>query len=52
MNQLDSIEELYNMYSEKEESPRIVKVAADDLDFDSDNENGWQTHTLNCRVVS
>jgi len=39
MNQLDPIEELYNMYSEEEESLRIVEVAADNLDFDLDTED-------------
>jgi len=37
MNWLDPIEELYNMYSE-EDTPRIVEVENDDLDFDSDIE--------------
>ena len=39
MNQLDLIEELYNMYSEEGETPRIVEVVDDGLDFDLDNEN-------------
>jgi len=38
MNQLDPIEELYNMYSEEEDTPRIVEVVDDRLDFDSDVE--------------
>jgi len=38
MNWLNLIEELYNLYSE-EESPRIVEVAGDDMDFDLDIEN-------------
>ena len=38
MNQLDSIEELYSMCSEKENTPRIVEVEKDDLDFVSDIE--------------
>ena len=38
MNQLDPIEELYNMYSEEEDTPRIVEVVDDELDFDSDVE--------------
>jgi len=32
------MEELYDMYSEEEEAPRIVEVAEDGLDFDSDLE--------------
>ena len=38
MNQLDPIEELYNMYSEKEDTPRIVELVDDELDFVSDAE--------------
>jgi len=38
MNRLDPIEELYNMYLEKEDTPRIVEVRDDDLDFVSDIE--------------
>jgi len=38
MNRLDPIEELYNMYSEEEDTPRIVEVEDDDLDFVSDIE--------------
>ena len=38
MNQLDPIEELYDMYSEEEDTPRIVEVKDDDLDFVSDVE--------------
>ena len=33
MNRLDSIEELYEMYSEEEDTPRIVEVEDDGLDF-------------------
>ena len=40
MNQLDPIEELYNMYLNKEETPRIVEVMGDDLNFHSNLENG------------
>ena len=40
MNWLDSIEELYDIYSEEEESLRIVEVVMDDLDFNLDIENG------------
>jgi len=38
MNQLDPIEELYNMYSEEEGTPRIVEVGDGDLDFVLDTE--------------
>ena len=38
MNQLDPIKELYNMYSEEEDTPRIVEVGNDNLDFDLDIE--------------
>ena len=38
INRLDPIEELYNMYSEEEDTPRIVEVVDDGLDFDSDVE--------------
>jgi len=40
MNQLDPIEELYDMYSEEKDVPRIVEVTDDRLDFVSDNKNG------------
>ena len=34
MKQLDPIEELYDLYSEEEDSPKIVEVLEDtDLDF-------------------
>jgi len=36
MNRLDPIEELYNMYSEEEDTLRIVEVGDDDLDSVSD----------------
>ena len=36
MNRLDPIEELYNMYSEEEDTPRIVEIEDDGLDFLSD----------------
>jgi len=39
MNQLDPIEELYDMYSDKEETLRILEIAGDDLYFDLDIEN-------------
>jgi len=39
MNQLDPIEELYNMYLEEESTPRIVEVVDNGLDFDLDNKN-------------
>jgi len=33
MNQLDPIEELYNMYLEEEDTLRIVELTDDGLDF-------------------
>jgi len=33
MNQLDPIEELYDMYLEEEDTPRIVEIEDDGLDF-------------------
>jgi len=36
MNQLDPIEELYSMYSEEEDTLRIVEVEDDGLDWVSD----------------
>ena len=36
MNRLDPIKELYNMYSEKENTLRIIEVEDDGLDFVSD----------------
>jgi len=36
MNQLDPIKELYDMYLEEEDTPRIVEVKDDGLDFVSD----------------
>jgi len=38
MNWLDPIEELYGMYSEEEDTPRIVEIEDDGLDFVSDIE--------------
>jgi len=38
MNRLDPIEELYDMYLEEEDTPRIVELADDRLDFVSDVE--------------
>ena len=38
MNQLDPIEELYNMYSEEEDTPRIVEIGDNRLDWVSDIE--------------
>jgi len=38
MNRLDPIKELYNMYSEEEDTLRIEKVGDDDLGFVSDIE--------------
>jgi len=36
MNRLDPIEELYDMYSEEEDTPRIVELGDDRLGFVSD----------------
>ena len=33
MNRLDPIEELYEMYSEEEDAPKIVEIEDDGLDF-------------------
>ena len=38
MNRLDPIEELYNMYSEEEDTPRIVELRDNGLDLVSDIE--------------
>jgi len=38
MNQLDPIEELYDMYSEEEDTPRIIEIENDGLDLVSDVE--------------
>ena len=38
MNRLDPIEKLYKMYSEEEDTPRIVEIEDDGLDFVSDVE--------------
>ena len=38
MNWLDPIEELYKMYSEEEDTPRIVEIEDNRLDFVSDIE--------------
>jgi len=38
MNRLDPIEELYNMYSEEEDTLRIVEIEDNGLDFVSDIE--------------
>jgi len=38
MNQLDPIEELYDMYSEEEDTLRIIEIKDDGLDLDSDVE--------------
>jgi len=40
MKQLDSIEELYNMYLEEENTPRIMEVVENKLDLDFDLEDG------------
>ena len=39
MKQLDPIEELYDMYLEEKDSPRIVEVVEDDPDFNLDLED-------------
>ena len=36
MNFPDSIEELYDMYSEEEDTPRIVELMDDQMDLDSE----------------
>jgi len=33
MNRLDPIKELYEMYSEEEDAPRVVEIEDDGLDF-------------------
>ena len=38
MNQLDPIEELYDMYLEEEDTPRIVELEDNGLDLVSDVE--------------
>ena len=38
INWLDPIEELYDMYSEEEDTPRIVELGDDRLDLVSDVE--------------
>ena len=38
MNQLDPIKELYDMYSEEEDTPRIVELGDNGLDLDLDIE--------------
>jgi len=38
INRLDPIEKLYNMYSEEEDTPRIVELGDDELDSVSDIE--------------
>jgi len=38
MNRLDPIEKLYDMYLEEEDTPRIVELGDDRLDFVSDVE--------------
>ena len=38
INRLDPIEELYDMYSEEEDAPRIVELGDDGLDWVSDIE--------------
>ena len=38
MNRLDPIKELYEMYLEEENTPRIVEIGDNELDFVSDIE--------------
>jgi len=38
MNRLDPTEELYDMYSEEEDTPRIVELGDNGLDYVSDVE--------------
>ena len=38
MNRLDPIEELYDMYLEEKDTPKIVEIEDDGLDFVSDIE--------------
>jgi len=38
MNQLDPIKELYDMYLEEEDTPRIIEIKDDRLDLDLDIE--------------
>jgi len=38
INRLDPIEELYDMYSEEEDTPRVVEIEDDGLDLVSDIE--------------
>jgi len=40
MNQPDPIEELYDMYSEKEETPCILEVLDNGLEFDLNLKDG------------
>jgi len=45
MNRLDPIKELYEMYSEEEDTPRIVEIEDDGLDFVSDVEGPADPYT-------
>jgi len=40
MKWFDPIEELYDIYLEEEDSSRIVEVLKDNLDFNSELDNG------------
>jgi len=40
MKQPDPIKELYNMYPEEEDSPKVIELMDDYLDLDSDLEDG------------
>ena len=45
MNRLDPIEELYEMYSEEEDTPRIVEIEDNGLDFVLDEEGPADPYT-------
>ena len=45
MNRLDPIEELYDMYWEEEDTPGIVEIENDRLDFVSDVEGPADPYT-------
>jgi len=45
MNQLDPIEELYDMYSEEEDPPKIVEIGDNGLDFILDTEGPMDLYT-------
>ena len=45
MNRLDPIKELYEMYSEEENTPRIVEIGDNELDFVLDIERPADPYT-------